>query len=281
MKQNIVYLFFFLFIFPPLKISSQPSFVGNLNYPPPIYKERMMDKTKYNIYYEYSHLVSQQKPSKIQHSITLLQIGSKNSKFVDIHTLKYDSLTKVYSKLKNLGTDELNQLLKINHKIGFKKTLYKNFSMDSISVQGPIYTTKYEYKEKNPDLKWKLVNEEKSILNYKVKKAVTKYAGRNWTAWYTEEIPINLGPYVFGRLPGLILELYDDQNHFHFKSIGMDNKEQKLYKKIETKIEKISKKDFYKIEKNFYDKPELFLNGGYKGVGKISKIPYNPIERIE
>jgi hypothetical protein len=39
-----------------------------------------------------------------------------------------------------------------------------------------------------------------------------------------KEIPINNGPYIFQNLPGLILELEDSDNNFHFTAIAMDKK---------------------------------------------------------
>ena len=45
-------------------------------------------------------------------------------------------------------------------------------------------------------------------------KAVTEFAGRKWTAWFTEELPFQDGPYKFRGLPGLIVKLEDaTQSH--------------------------------------------------------------------
>ena len=38
-------------------------------------------------------------------------------------------------------------------------------------------------------------------------KATTKYAGREYTAWYTLDVPISYGPYKFFGLPGLIIKI--------------------------------------------------------------------------
>lgn len=252
---------------------------GNVNFPTQKYKSEILDKTKQNIYYSYVY--SPNTNEKAKTSLTILQIGQNYSKFTDVFLLKNDSLDKQFSELKKLGIKELKSSIYIKSKTVFKKSVIKEILKDSIIFQGRVLSTKYEYKEKAPNLKWQLTNEGKTILDYKVKKAVINYSGRKWIAWYTEEIPINLGPYVFGNLPGLILELYDDKKNFHFTAVGMDNKEEEIYKRIEKKIIKTRKKDFFKAERNFHEKPELFVRATIRGGGNFKKKAYSPIEIID
>lgn len=71
---------------------------------------------------------------------------------------------------------------------------------------------------------WKLTHESKRLKNLLLQKATTIYGGRNWTAWFTKEIPFQEGPYKFHGLPGLIVELYDDKDNYRFelvKSVNM------------------------------------------------------------
>lgn len=281
MNSTINYYILLILLFSLNTVIGQVKITGNINYPPEEYTEIKLDNSKQNIYYNYTHLENPNDKSKIQNSITVLQIGTKNSKFVDLNTLKMDSLQKKFSRLNSIGSKEVNQQINLIREIGFKKDILKNFQNDLITFQGKVHSTKYEYVEKKPNLNWKLVNDNKTILNYKVKKAMVNYGGRKWVAWYTEEIPINLGPYVFGNLPGLILELYDDKKNFHFIAIGIDNKQKGIYKRVEKKIVKTSKKDFFKAERNFHEKPELFVRGTIRGGANFKKIPYNPIEKID
>ncbi|MGY0407965.1 MAG: GLPGLI family protein [Polaribacter sp.] len=275
--KNFIQLFLFFCL---SNLIGQVELVGNLNYPVEKYKSIIKDKSKQNIYYSYTHLIAPNDNSKSKTSLLVLEIGRNFSKFVDSNTLKIDSLQERHSHLDNVGTKEINQQINIIEKIGFEKDVIKNFQKDSLIFQGDVYNVKYEYKEKSPNLNWQLQKTTKIILNYKVRKALINYGGRKWIAWYAEQIPISLGPYIFGNLPGLILELYDDKKNFHFLAVGMDNKQREIYKRTEKKIVEISKKKFFKAERNFYEKPELFISpGGYKGV-KLKKTPYNPIELI-
>lgn len=76
----------------------------------------------------------------------------------------------------------------------------------------------YFYYKQNLDLfNWKLHSETKTIKDYNTQKATTTYAGRDYTAWFTKDIPISDGPFKFNGLPGLILEISDSENHYNYK----------------------------------------------------------------
>lgn len=68
---------------------------------------------------------------------------------------------------------------------------------------------------------WKLTGENKKLKNLNLQKATTTWGGRNWTAWFTTDIPFQEGPYKFHGLPGLITELYDDKSNYRFELVKM------------------------------------------------------------
>jgi GLPGLI family protein len=67
-------------------------------------------------------------------------------------------------------------------------------------------------------MKWALVNDTMTIMGYPCFKATTKYRGRNYTAWYTTEIPMSYGPLKFGGLPGLIINLSEEKAIFNLNA---------------------------------------------------------------
>ncbi|MET3529314.1 hypothetical protein DRF59_01560 [Chryseobacterium flavum] len=70
-------------------------------------------------------------------------------------------------------------------------------------------------------INWKILNEKEKISGYPVQKAIATFGGREWIAWFTNEIPISDGPYKFRGLPGLILKVYDKTNTHIFEIISV------------------------------------------------------------
>ncbi len=48
-----------------------------------------------------------------------------------------------------------------------------------------------------------------------------EFRGRTWEAWFTNQIPVSNGPWKFHGLPGIIMQVSNDQNHFSFTCIGI------------------------------------------------------------
>jgi len=65
-------------------------------------------------------------------------------------------------------------------------------------------------------IKWNLQQDEIKINNFVCKKATTYFRGRNYTAWYTQQIPVTAGPWKFSGLPGLILRIEDNSHEVSF-----------------------------------------------------------------
>ena len=65
------------------------------------------------------------------------------------------------------------------------------------------------------DWNWKLYPETKNIGNLTCQKATIKFRGRNYTAWFTNQIPVRYGPWKFQGVSGLILEVYDEDYYLH------------------------------------------------------------------
>ncbi len=72
-----------------------------------------------------------------------------------------------------------------------------------------------------PKLKWKLLSQKKKVQNIPCLKATTHFRGRDYTAWYAPSIPVPYGPWKFGGLPGLILEISDAAKAVHFTAINI------------------------------------------------------------
>lgn len=222
------------------------------------------------------------------------QIDSTNTSSFQTERMFLDFAEDV-SVFKSYATHMKDSILQSNNPnalFGIPKSdfRYKIFKTNGQLISLHDYTAyKYELKEDLPNLDWKLGTETKEILGYTCMMSTTTFAGRDYTAWYTLDIPISEGPYKFYGLPGMILEIYDSKNHYHFEAIGIvklnaeiiiDNQEYK----------KISLEEYRKFLKKIDEKPSLILyNPGIQipkeGLDKYdrnhrerNKAKNNPIE---
>jgi GLPGLI family protein len=92
-----------------------------------------------------------------------------------------------------------------------------NFNDRSIYSKETHRGKVYYIKDTVYNFNWNLdYSEQKKIGNLLCKKSTTNYRGRNYTAWYTMEIPLGYGPYKFQGLPGLIVSVRDDSGTFNW-----------------------------------------------------------------
>lgn len=96
-------------------------------------------------------------------------------------------------------------------------------NFNTSKIRSKMYITEndgntYEevYIEESIKMNWVFVDETKKIDAYLCKKATTHFRGRDYTAWYTEDIPVSIGPWKFHGLPGLIIEISDSTSEVSF-----------------------------------------------------------------
>lgn len=117
----------------------------------------------------------------------------------------------------------------------------------------------YTYEESLPSLDWAIFDETKSVLGYKCQKAIAHLDGRTWEVWFTMDIPVSDGPWLFTGLPGLILEVSDSDGIFHFKAIGLEKQFVSVGLPKDKKCIKTTRKEFLSFRKEYYDNPEAGL----------------------
>lgn len=82
-----------------------------------------------------------------------------------------------------------------------------------------VFGKPFLIKDQLPKIEWKLSDETKQIENFHCKKATAQFDGQEITAWYSEEIPLPLGPRYYRGLPGLIISLSNDNQNYKAISI--------------------------------------------------------------
>jgi GLPGLI family protein len=96
------------------------------------------------------------------------------------------------------------------------KIVYRNFKQKTIKLrQATLGNLKaFTVDDIWLNIDWKILNEKKVISGYNCQKATGHFRGRDYTAWFTTEIPVPYGPWKLFGLPGLILAAQDKKGVF-------------------------------------------------------------------
>lgn len=159
-------------------------------------------------FYEYRFIPDSNNKTEVKTEMMLLDIDKNGSNYYSHDKFVADSIGKadLEKQLKaGGGSISVNRREKpgqVSYKVtkeypDFKTYLFRNISVD-----------KYKIKEdKKPE--WNILPDKQKIGEYNAQKATTSFGGREWTAWFTTEIPFQDGPYKFYGLPGLIVKIED------------------------------------------------------------------------
>ncbi len=169
----------------------------------------------YEIIYELNYKPSTKDTLKKREDFLLLRNKTK-SFFLSYLSYKADSL---FVSETEKGSQALNIFAKAQSTLKHSKFNYmieKDFSNQKLVIQDKIFSDKYQYEETFAIFNWKPSEETKRIGDLNCKKATTHFAGRDYVAWYCEEIQLQDGPYKFSGLPGLIIKIYDTKEEYVF-----------------------------------------------------------------
>ncbi|SHF07460.1 GLPGLI family protein [Chryseobacterium takakiae] len=206
----------------------------------------------YNLKYK-----SNLRENKFDNDIVCLYLGDKRSIFQNENKFKIDSII-ANQKIIQLPA---GPMFKVNH------VIFKDFDKGEMIFSELIDKINIGYMESIPIMEWKLIDEKKQILGYNCQKAETTFRGRNYTAWYTNEIGISDGPYKFSGLPGLILEVFDNDNNFHYSLLQIISKDKNVI--FNKSVKYIDRKKMQQIK----------INNLIKNSNTNSTLTINPIEK--
>ena len=245
-----------------------------------------LDTSLVRIKYRMLFVKDVENPDKKTENTMMLQIGNELSKYSDFHRYLSDSLWNALANKKKPISEVRSEV--INYREGtLKMNIFKNYPKGKITTIDRIPFDTYTFEEEMESPDWALESDTLIVCGYTCKKAITTYFGRNYTAWYTPEIPISEGPWKFFGLPGLILKVEDDREHYSFECISIEKPTwgSTIYTR-ESKPFDVPKKRFYELQKKFHDNPAAMVEGTGLILSPLPESarrarPYNPIELSE
>ena len=170
-------------------------------------------------FYDYKFIPDSTDKANVLSEIMLLDIDKSGSKYYGQEKFIADSTSQadVERQLKlnpnNINISRRDKPGMVSYKVtkqypDFKTYLFTKISSDSYKIE----------EDKKPE--WKILPDKQKIGEYNAQKAITKYGGREWTAWFSTDLPFQDGPYKFYGLPGLIVKIEDKTGSHSLTLVG-------------------------------------------------------------
>lgn len=166
-----------------------------------------------------------------------LEIGTSMSKYYSYFVYNSDSLVTEWMK-QHPSAQSIPMKLGIRGKMSqywseyHYSEYFKNYSLNEFTeysrMPGFLEKANCQYTEDLPFQNWKISEDTLVILGYCCQKATCTFRGREYTAWFSIDIPISNGPWKFGGLPGLILKVFDTERLFVYECIRVDQYKSKF-----------------------------------------------------
>ncbi len=195
---------------------------------PPVRQSDTMRKITYGnathrVFYSMTAYPSLTFPDVSLKGELLLLVGEKESCFMDYRQWQIDSAQeqatrelKSFSSIVNL--DFTMPQPRFRTVLIKRRNRREGFINQSPSPEGRYL----RYLDTGLRYEWKLEKGAQVVMGHVCRRATCHFRGRDYVAWYAQDIPIFEGPLCFNGLPGLILQVYDTQRHFTFTATRIE-----------------------------------------------------------
>lgn len=151
----------------------------------------------------------------------------------------------------------------------FPYYVFKNYPHAGKQTVNYISMEHFQYQE-SMGQEWDLVEGDTIILDHPCQKAVCKYHGKVWYAYYTTDIPIFDGPWKLCGLPGLIMKAYDDTGGVCFNCVGIQLQVEGELMMRDNKSIKLKPEQAHKLIMQIDNDPDGYLaTKGHFGKAKV------------
>lgn len=188
----------------------------------------------------------------------VLHIGKNVSQCYPQSTFFVDSLVntpdgrELFGKLFDAAMEDTTGTIVIPTSKIVNEFYYKNYPKGKLTTWA-LRAMAYQIEEDYEKQTWTLVDDSiKTVCGYECQLATCTFRGRTYKAWYTTQLPYPEGPWKFNGLPGLITEVYDTKNHYHFTLVNIKKNNltpvcfYNIRSELQPEVEKISRIDFLK-----------------------------------
>jgi len=236
----------------------------------------------FKVTYELTYQPDSSNANSKKSEMFLLYINNQMSQFLSYNNALRDSLFLEVQE-GNMSNEEVVQRTLAAPRAKTTLKVNKIYEEAKMELLQEVMTNLYVYDQPLNLMKWEVNGESKEISGYVCQRATTTYAGRDYVAWFDMEIPLSDGPYKFNGLPGLIISIYDTQEHYRFDLVGLEKGDFEIQRNLlNEEYQKITYEEYKQMQENYKANAEAMAKRVFSQVssnGKPKKSSANnPIE---
>lgn len=211
-------------------------------------QQKVIDSAKIKCIYRLQYQPDSTNNKLVRSESMLLLIGHSISMFQSLNSYLFDSVKR------NVKKPIMLMASIQNYRTNFHFQIYKNYPQGKVSYTESILRDYFLVEQPMNLFDWKITQDTATISGYHCQKATTRFAGRDYEAWFSFEVPLGDGPYKFNGLPGLIVKIGDTHQQYVFSLISL----QQLRTPIpiyfsEKNYIKTTQKKFEKAKQTFFE----------------------------
>lgn len=166
-------------------------------------------------YYQTKILVDISESKVLREGVAIIDLFVDKSRFMDL--AYYERSEKNMIKESNISNEELIQRAISNRPVFTWFVLTDKANNVFYNKIGRLHNF---YIEDRNEIKWVIQPHKLKWNEYEIQEATTSYGGREWTVWFTQDIPNQVGPYKFNNLPGFVVKAWDSEEHYVFEFLN-------------------------------------------------------------
>ena len=223
--NRILLLVIMLYLVFPSAYSQYIVAIGGGDPESPAEKRDTLAPCDIQVKYELKFMPDTLERDKFKTQTMVLRMNTKGiSVYQEYGKFRSDSVTAARTRNGKIKLSDTNEAIKYQTKARDYITIAKSWPekhkilvRELIGLDGTFY-----YTEDKTDFGWEVdFTQTKEIGGYTCHSAKGSYAGRDYQAWFTPEIPISDGPWLFCGLPGLILEVSSLDKEFLYTCMSI------------------------------------------------------------
>ncbi|RYG22342.1 MAG: GLPGLI family protein [Chitinophagaceae bacterium] len=180
---------------------------------------QQFDNAIARVNYSYTHIRDTNNRANLYQEQMLLVVGKNASIYTSFDKIAYLKERANYIKEQNKinGGPIQNLRLTGSRKPTTGFDIYFFAKEKEFHFVELLMANNYVVKDTATQIDWRITQDTTNFLGIHCRKASANFKGRNWTAWYSTEIPLVSGPWKLNGLPGLIVSAYDEKHEIEFK----------------------------------------------------------------